>query len=256
MDFYAPNPALILKVKALKLKDKAYNMTYMARFNSAKVDLSTWNLTLSVLIKYNEAFLTNLTEIQTIILKDINASELINEKSIYRCVPKTFHFSIINFVSMTGCSREDFEYMLKAKKAEIIQAVEKDKAAFNECVLEEPRLYPPIDKEGEKSIAFNFNMARNGSALKKDEVDNMLPSLSAIFSPNYEIKVVPVIINLVRFFREPDAKETHIITMNMKSNGIKKLMKKASFNIEILSLVVSNMYLSNKNPEIEIFSLK
>ena len=227
----------------------------MDRFRAKEIDLATWNLTLSALIKYDKSFLVDLQNIQDKVLKNISDSKIITSKYIYRCPSETFHFSMVNFASMKGPSRQDFEFMLRNKKKEIVKAVRKDQETFRKWSFTDPRLYPSSGENG-NSIALNLSIKE----LKdKNEAVGALKNIFSLADLDIETKLPAVVINLVRFFGEPNKEEKKIMSHNI--DNLNKLLRSrnstwlSEFHLKKLSLVISNMYLTNRKTEIKLFNL-
>src|SRR5258708_34774949 len=72
----------------------------------------TLNLTLSVLLKFDQKSLMQLTKIQDRLMEGVHYSTCPNNYSLYKYFPESLHFSLINFVTeefTSGDPRKDFE---------------------------------------------------------------------------------------------------------------------------------------------------
>lgn len=238
----------------------------MGRFKVKVLDKNTLNLTLSVLLEFDERMLKEVLSLQDRALHEVHYSSLLNESTIYRYPISTFHFSIINFATCNGFladhTRLEFEIKYRELIRKLLEEIPKYLVIFKTWELKIDRLYPYSDgSKPSDSIAANiFLPKRKLSQLKIDlralVEYSLVPNDDERLKAYEDDKGLYFPINLVRFFRELSKQENSVLTEGIDdiNDGFKK-RRAEKLKLKRLSLVVSDNYLSNQAPEIAHFLL-
>lgn len=211
------------------------------------------NLTLSHIIhNQSEEILMKILELQNYLIGEVDSSKQISDNTIYQYPRKTIHHSLINFLSPKESIINDSEIDIYKNKnwgliLSIVSKLEnkkiRDKKVIIKSVYTDDKNIALEAFPSEDILNFIYRFAKE---IKKESNFTYVKG----FPPEKPIKFP---INIVHFFRPLSEQEKQ--TFNKKKEEInRKLMEEPlEFELKKFSLVISDDYLSNPNPEIANF---
>ncbi len=220
---------------------------------SFKVDTfnpTTFNLTLSVLLKYDPKTLAHIESMQDKITQGLHYSTTPNGHSLYKYFAESLHFSIINFATEEATDRGEFERKYIKLIARLSNEIPKFLDFFRSL---EFNVGETQHIEGYSEVSMPICLKNN---MKKGQLYKTLEPLIKLSEVKDKNKILKFYndknfaMNLVRVFRSLGSNEKK--SLEVKAN---QKIKRFDLRISRLSLVISDNYLSNLNPEITHFLL-
>lgn len=214
------------------------------------------HLTLSNIIgSYQNNTLMKIINYQSYLLRNFSISNQILLCNIYEYPTKTIHHSLVNFLPPKPFVNY---YEIKNYKQELRQYI---------------NLIVPIIREdlhhihNKEVIIKSIYMSDKSIALEAYPSEDILKSANKIVKSIGQANDFPKVkgfpienpnkfaINLIRFFRKMSKSEKEIFISRLNKINKELTNNPIIFNINNLSLVISDDYLSNKSPEIIRFNI-
>jgi len=212
------------------------------------------HLTLSNIIKNQDSVLGLVELFQKQILLGFNVETKLLDNTIYKYPLNTIHHSLIDFLPAVEFNKiietEYFQLRHRDLIEKIILEIER-----KDCIKDKTIIIKSIYKN-EKSVAVEAFPSQDILKFASDiavsvKTGDGFPKVKGL-PPEKPEKFA---INIIRFFRQLSVRENQVLDERVSelTKGLEK--KPIEFELKKLSLVVSDDYLSNPNPEIKNFNI-
>lgn len=215
------------------------------------------HLTLSnIIYLQSDGILSKILEHQNFLIKDIVFSEQILPNIIYKCQKNIIHHSLVDFLPATDFQNISGISKYKENNKDLIESIIKTVNKLKSKIQNKEIVIKSIYK-GEKSIALEAFPSKDILKFSND-LANFVKTVDSFpkvkgFPPNNPQKFT---INIIRFFRPLSGKEDILLNNQVQKINQKLKDKPIKFRLKKLSLVISDDYLSNPNPEIANFNIE
>jgi len=212
------------------------------------------HLTLSHIIKNQDSAIGLVEIFQKQMLLGFNTETRLVNRTIYKYPLGTIHHSLVDFLPAVEFNRLTETVFFESKHKNLINNISKE--VENNADIENKTIIIKSVYKDEKSIALEAYPSQDILNLASKIANNVETEVGFPKVKGFPLKKPEKFaINIVRFFRELGGTENQILDERIKELNQQLANEPINFELKNLSLVISDDYLSNPNPEVVKFNI-